>query len=264
MRLGRTAGMIAALGAVWLASQTAQAEEAGERLRYRIAYGNVPLAEASVLLQERNGRYEVSGEGVTSGPLDWLFDWRGRASTVGRLSGTVFQPELHAQHGTWRGEQRLAEVRYEADRPIVHNVVPPPDPEETTQVPEESIPGTIDPFSAALTALKQFAATGTCRGTLPIFDGRRRYDMLLEDAGQTVLQSDRPWDYSGHAYGCKLKSRRIGGFFRDPDVRLTEDGEDSERVVWLAELAPGVWRPVRIEIDAPLGKIVARAVLAAE
>lgn len=230
-----------------------------EAMTFRFAYGNVPLAEAQFLLREQNGRYELFGQGGTSGPLDWLFDWKGSARTEGRLLNGALLPERHDQNGVWRGEPRKAVLRYGPDRQVVHSVSPKPDPEEFTAVPEQSIPGTVDPFTAALAALKTFAETGVCRGTLPIFDGRRRYDMLLEDAGRTVLKSQRPWDYAGTAHGCRLKSRRIGGFFKDRDDGA--DDEPVERLVWIAELSPGTWRPVRIEVDAPIGKFVGRAVV---
>ena len=238
----------------------AHAGEEGERLIYRISYGNVPLAEARISLIERDGRYEVSGEGATAGPLEWLIDWRGSARTVGMTAGEALVPQLHAQKGAWNGKHRQAEVRYGPDSKIEHIVDPPADPAEFTSVPAGSIPGTLDPLTAALSALKRFAATGRCEGTLPIFDGRRRYDMQLEDAGTALLERDRPWNYAGQARGCRLKSRRIGGFFKDSDY--ASDESETKRLVWLAETAPGTWRPVRIEIDAPIGKIIGRAVLA--
>lgn len=232
---------------------------ATEAMTFRFAFGNVPLAEARFLLRERDGRYEMSGQGGTSGPLDWLFDWKGSVRTQGRLAGDALLPERHDQHGIWRGEARMAEIHYGPGPRISHSVSPERDPAEFTSVPEQSIPGTLDPLTAALTALKAFAETGICRGTLPIFDGRRRYDMLLEDAGPAVLKAERPWDYGGRAHGCRLKSRRIGGFFKDSDHN--DESQETERLVWLAELAPGTWRPVRIEVDAPIGKFVGRAVI---
>lgn len=265
-----SAKMIAVwLGVLLLAAAPAgaadgPAEAAGERMVFRIAYGNVPLAEATLWLRQHGSRYEVSGEGGTSGPLEWLFDWKGRVRTEGRLDRGGLFPELHDQHGIWRGETRQAQVRYGADRSIVHVVEPPLDPLEFTPVPEGSIAGTMDPLTAALSALKHFAATGRCHGTLPIFDGRRRYDMLLEDAGTALLIRDRPWNYGGRAHGCRLKSHRIGGFFKRDEDEPSDDAPQSERLVWLAELAPGSWRPVRFEVDAPLGKFIGRAVLADE
>lgn len=264
MRTAASLALLALFAIVSWQDQTARADEpsaaAGEAMTFRIAYGNLQLAEARVWINERDGRYEVGGEGGTNGPLDWLFDWKGSARTEGLLDNGVLLPLRHRQQGVWKGEQRTAELRYGTDRSVVHVVAPPPDPEEVTDVPAQSIPGTMDPFTAALAALKQFAETGECRGTLPIFDGRRRYDMLLEDAGQTVLQSDRPWDYAGLAHGCRLTSRRIGGFYKDNEE--AKDYRASNRLVWLAELAPGTWRPVRIEVDAPIGKFVGRAVMA--
>jgi hypothetical protein len=229
--------------------------DAPYRLEYRVDYGNLRLIEARVTLDFKPDRYEIVGSGIALGPLAWMSDWKGSARTVGRIDGGRLLPELHENSGNWRGEGRHAMLKYLGLDNIKVLADPPPDPAKVTAVPPEAIPGTVDPLSATLNMLANVARTGSCAGTARIFDGRRRYDLEVTDRGTTTLPADRPWDFRGPARECAMKSKPIGGFWRDEDPPSDED-----RVIWLAPLDQGLWIPVRLEFPATIGTVIGRAV----
>ena len=227
------------------------------RLEYRVDFGNLRVIEAEVRFDVDSNRYEITGSGMALGPLAWYSEWRGETRTVGRIDGNRLLPTLHQNSGSWRGENRSAMLKYLGLADISVSTEPPPDPIRVTAVPPETIPGTVDPLSAILQLLSQVAETGSCQGQAEVFDGRRRYDLLVSDRGTATLPADRPWDFRGLGRLCALKSARIGGFWRDREGRADEN---AERVVWLAPLQQGLWVPVRMEFPAPIGSIIGRAV----
>lgn len=251
------AAVITAGGSVARADGPLPATAEPFRLEYRVDFGNLRVIEAEVRFDVKSDRYEITGSGMALGPLAWYSEWRGETRTVGRIDGDRLLPTLHQNNGSWRGESRSAMLKYLGLEDISVSTVPPPDPVQVTTVPPDTIPGTVDPLSAILQLLSQVAETGSCQGQAEIFDGRRRYDLLVSDRGMATLPADRPWDFRGLGRLCALKSERIGGFWRD---RETRPDEDTDRVVWLAPLQQGLWVPVRMEFPAPIGSIVGRAV----
>jgi hypothetical protein len=85
-----------------------------------------------------------------------------------------------------------------------------------------------------------------------VFDGRRRYNLVLAHLGQDIIERNDYSAFSGAALRCSVKIERIAGFRRKPS-RLkwrTSDGA----TLWIGQVFakfPPV--PVRIEMDTVLG-----------
>ncbi len=101
-------------------------------------------------------------------------------------------PEDYSQHVISRSSDRIVEVRY-AGEPIlgsrVRDLVLFADPsrskrdgENLPEPPESMRMGAIDPLSAIL-ALGRHAIAGETRFTLPVYDGRRRFDVEVAVLG---------------------------------------------------------------------------------
>ena len=111
-----------------------------------------------------------------------------------------------------------------------------------------------------LSVLDRLAETGRCEAEAKIWDGRRRYDVAVSHLGEERLVADRPWAYNGLATRCALSFERIGGFWReqprwrDPD----EEAAALNRTIWAAEIAPGRWALVRVELETSYGTVVGR------
>ena len=81
--------------------------------------------------------------------------------------------------------------------------------------------------------------------------------MHLHDMGETIVKSDRPWAYAGKAHICGVDTKPLGGHMRES--RWRSEDEDPNRVkVYIAQFAPDLLIPVRIEIDGFLGDVIVR------
>jgi len=100
---------------------------------------------------------------------------------------------------------------------------------------------------------QRLAATGTCAGTLPVFDGLRRYDLRYDDLGTTELEPSSHDSYRGSARHCRATVDPIAGFLRSGE----HAGERAtEMSAWLAPpfsgAAPVV---VRMDLRGPRGTL---------
>jgi len=229
------------------------------RLKYEAHWGDIPLGDVAVTLRDAADGYAIQGSAVARGPMTLLFDWSGSAETEGRRRQGKRLPISFASTGRGDDGERLTKVDWQGAGLPLTTAMPPPDPEEVTPVLPASIAGTVDPFTVLLKTLDGLAATGRCEGTARIYDGRRRYDIVIEHLGNGQLEADRPGAYAGPAVRCRLYAKKIGGFYRE-STEWSSDEDEVERIAWIARLGNGLWVPVRAEVSAPLGNVVMRMI----
>jgi hypothetical protein len=69
-----------------------------------------------------------------------------------------------------------------------------------------------DPLTQLLRAALQPAAGSPCLGTVPVYDGRQRYDLTLSPAGGGTLSGPPAHFGLTHPVACRLGFRPISGF----------------------------------------------------
>ena len=231
----------------------AETDETAE-LHYSVSWLEIPFARARAKLSRKDGAFSVRGESWTAGVLSALVDYRGFAETTGEWNGAGVAPRSHRNGGAFRGRAREANVLWEGGG-LESEVEPAPDLERVSAVPAGALAGAVDPFSAALSAGARIGRERVCGGTEKVWDGRRLADWSLTAAGEDAEDSglEVSGEWQGTAMVCELHMRKIGGF------RL--DARHSPRRptrVWVAEVRPGLWAPVRAEVHSRWGKVVAR------
>lgn len=224
-------------------------------LQYEAYFGGFHVASGRTEIQWTDDGYRATARARARGLLDWYAGWVGEAQSQGGfMDDGQPAPARHSNEGFWRGNVRANELTYGADGTIALQQVSPPDPNKLTPIPEETIPGTIDPITAILTLSRALRDAYECAGELPVYDGRRRYDLTLEPVGRRVLEPNSYSVFSGEALECRVSVERIGGF-RLEQSRYTETA--GERIVFVASPigdAPPV--PVRIHVKTDYGDLI--------
>ena len=84
-----------------------------------------------------------------------------------------------------------------------------------------------------------------------MFDGRRRYDVIVTSNGTDTLQKSSRNMHAGEAEKCTILLRPVAGFERDRDEQdFFRYGTDRSAIAWFAKpLAEGPPVPVRIQVD---------------
>jgi hypothetical protein len=106
-----------------------------------------------------------------------------------------------------------------------------------------------------LAVLLALATTDDCHRTVPVFDGRRRYDLELFGGGHETLTPRAHGRYGGEATRCDFRLKPIAGYQKTGSRR---QGANEERTYhgWVAPALPGLPPiPVRIEADGVFGFI---------
>lgn len=251
------AGLCAALAG--LLPLPAQAQR--WQLDYRVHVGGVAVLDARAELTLTEGRYSVQVNAATDGFLGRLFPWETQSLSVGTVRPDGVAPIRHTQSGVLRGSPRTVTLDYAADGSVRTQVSPPPEEEDRDPVPQDLTRQTRDPLSGVLEMLLAGLHGEGCQRTVPIYDGRRRYDMIFMDRGMTMVGTSRHSVFSGAARQCRVSHKPIAGYERTPRQAFWQRGGGREERppvdLWIAPVeGAGPPLPVRLETDSGFGGVV--------
>jgi hypothetical protein len=225
------------------------------RLRYELWAGGLGVLGFDFALEESQDAYRVDSEFHTSGFSDFLFRFAMHASAEGGIAGKGVLPRRYASRSQSRRGRFTSDLDFLSDGEITATVTPLEE-EPRTPIPARSLPGSLDPLSATLSIARGLSQGGTCAGRLPIYDGKRRYDLVFEDKGPEELAPSTWSAFAGTARACTVRQIRLGGFLLRPREDITP-----EATIWMASLIPGTLAvPVRIELDSGWGSLLIHVV----
>jgi hypothetical protein len=241
------------LGAALLCASPARAEPV--KATYEVYFGGFHVLDAEALWQRSPSGYRISAEAETRGMLGWLNPWKGATESRGRLAGGRAIPVHHENRGTADEGEKLVRLRYDGDGDIAESLVrPEQDWEDRHPLPPDAGEGTLDPLSVVAGLSELLRSGGRCEGRFAVFDGRKRYDLTVSDAG---LQTLEPTDYSifaGPARGCRVDYEMLGGHRVE---RSKYAATARERIVWVARPRQGApLIPVRLKIETAYGTVM--------
>lgn len=223
------------------------ASATGVALEYEVLYGPLQvMAMQSTARVDATG-YETSTQVRTVGLAGVLFPWTAGATTVGTRAADALTPLRHRARGEYRGSARSVELDYAADGGVRAIIAPPPEADDREPVPDAEQQATIDPLTATLAAVQS-----GCRGTLRVFDGRRRYDLALADQGESELPASTPV-YRGRAQHCQARVTPRTGFWHASEQH---DERPAQLDVWIAAPRPELMRvPVYMQLSGARGTL---------
>ncbi len=217
-----------------------------ERAVYDLFLGGLRLGDLRVSTERDGARYRARAALATSGWLGAFVRFALDARAEGRVGAEGLEPErFTAQSQSSRRGERLLEIRYEGRRPVAVDATPPFDP-KPWEIEPSLQEGAADPLSAFLAAAASAPDTEPCDRVGDVFDGRRRYRVILS-----------PVDAAGPAgpglRRCAGRYRRVAGFkpkfMARPDIAFD---------VWFEPAADGGFAFLRAIGETPLGTAVIR------
>ena len=248
MRLS-LAGFSAGAVALLLATSAGAADQRAVELDYQVWAGGLQAMSLETRMLRAQDRYRVDVTVESAGMIGRLFPFKLSARTQGTRpaeSRDDPRPDEYEVRSQWRDQNRLVAIRYQDQAKPLVRVDPPAEDDNRDPVPMEQIVGTVDPMSAVLALLEQTAAQGRCQGEIPVFDGRRRYDMVVRHIGPTEVSASSYSPYAGPAVECRAGMKRIGGFWHNTDK---DEHKYRELRIFLAPVLEDV-PPVPVRLEA--------------
>lgn len=228
-------------------------------LTYGVYLGGLHIFTFDVDMTLRPGRYRVTAEGQTEGMVGWLYEWQTRLAAEGFDRNGRIEARRYVVDSNWQSNQRTVNLGFAGNGRYSLQEAPPqePDPDIEGELPQSLPEGTVDPLSLAIAASRALQENGRCDQTLPVFDGRRRYDLTLRHIDQATLPASAYSVYQGPAVRCSFSMKRISGFRKSWRTKRQVDAETSAPTIWVAPIRPDLPPvPVRYDGAIALGNIV--------
>ena len=223
-------------------------------MRYEAFALGFPVVRFDFRLDQDDRAYALGGTVRTQGLLRLFYRFDMQTESAGSFAGGAPAPRFHEQKLRIRGHDRSARLDYAGDGSVATALVPPEDAGRPRPSPPQ-IRGTLDPLSTLLAIGRAVAAAGRCTGRFAVYDGRRRYDLVLADDGVERLERSPAYAYAGEVRRCSVAAVKIAGFSWDQDY----SPHTSSGRVWLASPRPGAPAlPVRIEFGSSWGFVSVR------
>jgi hypothetical protein len=224
--------------------------------RYSISMIGIPIGKAIFSLDVGSSQYTTSASGRASGMLSVLFNGEGSMTAEGSVKAgrpvpTAFTSAI--TRDSEKSEIRMLLAGGAAKEFAAETGAPAPDRVPLT--PAHRL-GVIDPISAMLVPINgayDVLAADVCQRTLPVFDGRRRYDLKLTFKRMDSVKAES--GYAGPVVVCGVAFQPIAGHRASSTlVNYLSEGRDIE--LWLA---PVSGTRVLASVGSMLGNLVVQA-----
>ncbi|MZR32518.1 DUF3108 domain-containing protein [Sneathiella litorea] len=238
-----------------LFSRSVVAAEDETDLYYSVYIGGLYLGSIETEVRQGQSSYIIEGAARTNEAFNWMFTWFATSETQGLISLDKFFPRQHQHKSAWNKNVRTVSMDYVNTGEVkVHKTATRIDsPDKYTPISPDSLTNTIDPMTAILTMTNRLEKGKGCNAQLPIFDGHRRYDVLLTETPMRNIKPSRYSVFDGQAIGCKIDFIRKGGFPANRNYDRPPNA-DQEIIVWAgAPIRNGRIVPVRMTLDTQFG-----------
>jgi hypothetical protein len=230
--------------------------------KYVATLAGVPIGKGAWVVDIADDHFTAAASGMTTGLLRVFATGEGTGASHGRVRGAdILQPTVYAS--TVNTEKRTEEVRIGlANGTIKEFTVDPPTIPNPARVPltDAHRRGVVDPMSATLIRVPGTAdpvSPEACHRTLPMFDGRMRFDLQLSFKRIEHVHADK--GYQGPVAVCGVQFVPLAGHIPDrAAIKYLMAERDME--MWLAPIAgTRIVVPFRMSLQTPLGQGVLEA-----
>jgi hypothetical protein len=224
--------------------------------RYTASLAGITIGKGAWVIDIGDDQYTAAASGMTAGVLSVFTSGQGSGASRGRIRADGLSPNTYAS--TITTDNKLEEMRIVLSSGTVKDVtINPPNAFNPQRVPltEAHRHGVIDPMSAVLMRVPGNGdplSPEACRRTIPVFDGRMRFDLHMSFKRMDVVKADK--GYRGPAVVCSVQFVPLAGYVPDrPAVKYLVAQHDVE--VFLAPImGTRVLVPFKVTIPTPLGR----------
>jgi hypothetical protein len=226
---------------------------------YTISFARIRVGDITATVVMGDSEYAISARGRAGGIIKLLIDGEGSFTARGSIKDDHLVPTKFTSKIMSSAE--TSDVTMVLDEDNVKELEAAPLPSrDLVPVTEANRQGIIDPLTAMLfstTPTGEGLSRDACRRTLPIFDGRHRYDLKLAFKHTDQVAADK--GYAGPVVVCSARYEPIAGHRAStPLIKYLSEGREME--VALAPIAgTRMLLPFRVSVVSVLANLVIEA-----
>lgn len=229
--------------------------------QYAVSLAGVTIGTGSWMAEIGEDTYTTEAKGRVAGILRVFGDAKGSAAARGIIKDGRLVPTSYAGHLISDEGDEGVRISF-SDGVVTELTAEPPSPPDPDSVPVTAADrhGVIDPISAGLVPVigtGDVVSAAACERTLPVFDGRQRFDVALAFKRMDKVRPEK--GYQGPAVVCAVRYEPRAGYRPNRvAVKFLIATHDVE--MWLVPIAgTRLLVPARISIPTLVGIAVVAA-----
>jgi hypothetical protein len=250
----------AALAALLVALAGAASAETRLDAHYTIKVARITVGKSELLVAIGDAAFTAAASGQASGMLRVLASGEGALRTTGTVIDGKLVPASFTLRTTSDKEQDAVKMTIDGGNVTELTAETSAPHDDRVPVTDADRKGIVDPLSALLIRAEDTGdavAAEACKRTLPIFDGRRRFDLALSFKRVERVKADK--GYAGPAVVCAVAFRPVAGHRRDSALlKYLMDGREIE-LAFAPISGTRLLAPFRLSIASLLGNLVIEA-----
>ncbi|MDG1286460.1 MAG: DUF3108 domain-containing protein [Rickettsiales bacterium] len=204
---------------------SAQADDLHFEGNYVFSWSGIRIGNLHLEMDQDDSDYEIASNLKTSGIVAMFSDHKSFTKVKGKSKGSQFKPRDYRSNYYSGKKDKVIALKYDANGKIINEEITPPKRASRPEVPEDMKIGAADSLTAIFSMreeIKTALAKGETEMTVPVFDGKRRFDLharILNPSTSLTLNGDK-------VAAIKLGLRRtpVAGF-KDKELKKLAKGE---------------------------------------
>jgi hypothetical protein len=229
--------------------------------RYTASLASIPIGSGTWTIDVGDNQYTASATGQTAGLLRAFASGQGNGSAHATLSAGKVTSSIYAATISTRKKIDATKITINNGNVKEFSIDPPQDPDsERVPITEAHQHGVLDPMISLLIRVPgtgEVLSPEACQHTVPVFDGRLRYDLQFAFKRMDKVKSSK--GYTGPVVVCATYFSPVAGYIPSrATIKYLAKLRDME--VWLAPIAgTRVLVPYRVQGPTPIGQAVVEA-----
>lgn len=213
---------------------------------------NASTAEFEYQLSPKT--YQVNSVIRTNGTFDTLYPFEAKYATTGKIIKDKMQTASYEYHSKSRFTKRSKQTFYDSRGHPLYSISTKNAKSKRREIDATAAGNATDLQTILAIVAKRYNEVRFCAARLPVFDGKRRYDVILEDEGKEEIVANQYSPFAGPAVKCSMYIDKLQSEGDDLLWQLTSDRPIH---FWIMEdtasSAPFIAR-IKIK-ETPLGKM---------
>jgi hypothetical protein len=223
--------------------------------KYEASLAGITIGKGAWIVDIAEDQYSAAVSGATTGLMKSIGGGTGTGTSQGRIVGGQFAPLNYLSTINYGKKAEIIRIALAGGSVKETSIEPePPVTPDRIPVTDAQRRNVLDPMTGSLLRV---GGTGdplgpeACRRTIPVFDGRMRYDLSLDFKRIEMVKAEK--GYKGPAVVCAVYFTPIAGYVPDrASIKYVAAQRNME--IWFAPIAgTRVLAPFRIVIPTPIG-----------
>lgn len=240
-------------------TQAGNANSVRHEMKLIMTMSGIPIGKMAMELNMANGKYSIGGSAKTYGATRLFSKAKGQSRSSGLYQPGKITPLVHTLQYTSKKKRGSVDIKFDASGVISSKSVPEVRYKPgTIEVLPVHLKAVFDPVTTSIVAVRPDQignGPAICNRTLPVYDGKNRFDLKMHFKGTRKIVTK---GFKGISYVCAARYVPVAGHrpFKKHIKRLAANKSIEISLARISHTA--IYGLIQFSVKTRFGKVVGR------